>query len=86
MKRFSARRAVLEDLKAKELYRGTKENPMVVPICRCVHLTIVPYICTYYYMTACMYIVADSAHMYIHYSTITDIFSSVVDLKTLWNL
>lgn len=33
MKRFHARTAVLEALKAKNLYRGTTENPMVVPIC-----------------------------------------------------
>ncbi|XP_041480879.1 valine--tRNA ligase-like isoform X2 [Lytechinus variegatus] len=33
MKRFNARRAVLEALKEKDLYRGTKPNPMVVPTC-----------------------------------------------------
>lgn len=33
MKRFEARKAVLEALKGKNLYRGTAENPMVVPIC-----------------------------------------------------
>ena len=33
MKRFDARTAVLEALKAKGLYRETKDNPMVVPIC-----------------------------------------------------
>ncbi|XP_077987163.1 valine--tRNA ligase-like [Glandiceps talaboti] len=33
MKRFDARYAVLEALKEKGLYRDTKENPMVVPIC-----------------------------------------------------
>ncbi|KAK8769975.1 hypothetical protein V5799_013559 [Amblyomma americanum] len=33
MKRFDARRAVLEALKEKGLYRDTKDNPMVVPIC-----------------------------------------------------
>ncbi|XP_071489164.1 valine--tRNA ligase-like [Diadema antillarum] len=33
MKRFNARRAVLDSLKEKDLYRGTKPNPMVVPIC-----------------------------------------------------
>ncbi|RWS27928.1 valine--tRNA ligase-like protein [Leptotrombidium deliense] len=33
MKRFDARRAVLEELKKKNLYRETKENPMVVPVC-----------------------------------------------------
>ncbi|KAK3087210.1 hypothetical protein FSP39_003149 [Pinctada imbricata] len=33
MKRFDARKAVLEALKEKKLYRETKENPMVVPIC-----------------------------------------------------
>jgi len=36
MKRFDARSAVLQALQDKGLYRGTKENPMVVPICRCV--------------------------------------------------
>ncbi|XP_035683587.1 valine--tRNA ligase-like isoform X1 [Branchiostoma floridae] len=33
MKRFHARKAVLEALKEKDLYRGTKDNPMVVPTC-----------------------------------------------------
>ncbi|XP_030852939.1 valine--tRNA ligase [Strongylocentrotus purpuratus] len=33
MRRFDARRAVLEALKEKDLYRGTKPNPMVVPTC-----------------------------------------------------
>lgn len=34
LKRFDARRLVLEALKEKGLYRDVKENPMVVPICR----------------------------------------------------
>jgi len=33
MKRFDARKAVLEELTNKGLYRETKDNPMVVPIC-----------------------------------------------------
>ena len=33
MKRYDARKAVLEALKQKGLYRETKENPMVVPVC-----------------------------------------------------
>lgn len=33
MKRFDARKAVLAALEKKGLFRGTKENPMVVPIC-----------------------------------------------------
>lgn len=33
MKRFHARRAVIEKLKEKKLYVETKDNPMVVPIC-----------------------------------------------------
>ena len=33
MKRFHARKAVLEALKEKGLYRGTANNPMVVPTC-----------------------------------------------------
>ncbi|KAK3767320.1 hypothetical protein RRG08_050870 [Elysia crispata] len=33
MKRFDARTAVLEALKEKGLYRGTKDNPMVIPTC-----------------------------------------------------
>ena len=37
MKRFDARAAVLQALKDKGLYRDTKENPMVVPICRYIH-------------------------------------------------
>ena len=39
MKRFDARKAVLEALKEKSLYKETKENAMVVPVCRlvCTH-------------------------------------------------
>lgn len=33
MKRFDARKAVLKALQEKDLYRGTKDNPMVVPMC-----------------------------------------------------
>lgn len=33
MKRFDARKAVLEALKQKNLYCETVDNPMVVPIC-----------------------------------------------------
>lgn len=33
LKRFHARKSVLEELKKKGLYRDCKENPMVVPIC-----------------------------------------------------
>ncbi|XP_066470749.1 valine--tRNA ligase [Tiliqua scincoides] len=33
MKRFDARRAVLEALKNKGLFREVKDNPMVVPVC-----------------------------------------------------
>ena len=33
MKRFDARKAVIEALKDKSLYVETKDNPMVVPIC-----------------------------------------------------
>ncbi|KAK7094600.1 valine--tRNA ligase-like [Littorina saxatilis] len=33
MKRFDARKAVLKALQDKGLYRGTKDNPMVVPMC-----------------------------------------------------
>uniref|UniRef100_A0A131XVK0 Valine--tRNA ligase n=1 Tax=Ixodes ricinus TaxID=34613 RepID=A0A131XVK0_IXORI len=33
MRRFDARKAVLESLKERGLYRDTKDNPMVVPIC-----------------------------------------------------
>ena len=33
-KRFDARKAVLEALKQKGLYRGSVDNPMVVPICQ----------------------------------------------------
>lgn len=33
MRRFDARRAVLEALRQRGLYRGTRDNPMVVPIC-----------------------------------------------------
>ena len=33
MPRFKARTAVLDALKTKGLYRETKDNPMVVPVC-----------------------------------------------------
>ena len=33
MPRFDARKAVLEALTTKGLYRETKDNPMVVPVC-----------------------------------------------------
>ena len=33
MKRFDARKAVLQALKDNGLYRDTKDNPMVVPMC-----------------------------------------------------
>ncbi|ELT91500.1 hypothetical protein CAPTEDRAFT_153512 [Capitella teleta] len=33
MRRFDARKAVLEALKEKDLYRDTADNPMVVPMC-----------------------------------------------------
>lgn len=33
MKRFDARKAVLAALKEQGLYRETKDNPMVVPMC-----------------------------------------------------
>ena len=33
MKRFEARKQVLQALKEKGLYRETKDNPMVVPMC-----------------------------------------------------
>jgi len=33
MKRFEARKAVLEALKEKMLFREIKDNPMVVPVC-----------------------------------------------------
>ena len=34
MKRFDARKAVLEALKEKGLYKEIKEHAMVVPVCR----------------------------------------------------
>ena len=33
MKRFEARVEVIKALTEKGLYRGTQDNPMVVPIC-----------------------------------------------------
>lgn len=33
MKRFNARKAVLQELTAKKLFVEVKDNPMVVPIC-----------------------------------------------------
>lgn len=34
LKRFDARKQVIEALKLKRLFRGITDNPMVVPICR----------------------------------------------------
>lgn len=34
MKRFDARKKVIEELKTLGLYRGEKDNQMIVPICR----------------------------------------------------
>jgi len=39
MKRFHARVAVVAALKELGLYIETKDNPMQIPICRCVVLT-----------------------------------------------
>lgn len=47
MKRFEARKAVLEALKDKGLYIETKENPMVVPICRCFIIRILFVYCNF---------------------------------------
>jgi len=33
VKRFTARKKIIEALKAKGLYRDTVDNPMVVPVC-----------------------------------------------------
>ena len=43
MKRFHARKVVLEALKEKGLYKETKENQMVVPICRYVCACVATY-------------------------------------------
>ena len=48
MKRFDARTAVLQALKDKGLYRDTKENPMVVPICRYAQIYILRSYCNIY--------------------------------------
>lgn len=37
MKRFHARVEVVKKLKELGLYIETKDNPMPIPICRCVH-------------------------------------------------
>lgn len=37
MKRFEARKAVLQALKDKGQFKEIKDNPMVVPVCRSVH-------------------------------------------------
>jgi valyl-tRNA synthetase len=34
MKRFDARKEVVEDLKRRNLFRGTKSHSMAIPICR----------------------------------------------------
>lgn len=34
MKRFDARKAVIEELKAKGLYKDSKDHTMAVPVCR----------------------------------------------------
>ena len=41
MKRFHARVAVVQALKDLGLYVETKDNPMQIPICRCVQVAIV---------------------------------------------
>ena len=51
MLRFEARKAVMAALKEKGLFRDLKENPMVVPICRCVCV----YMCAYMCVHACVY-------------------------------
>lgn len=33
MKRFDARKSIIEHLKKLNLYRETTDNPMIVPIC-----------------------------------------------------
>lgn len=40
LKRFDARKQVLDALKKNGLFRGVKENEMIVPICRCIFLVI----------------------------------------------
>lgn len=37
MKRFHARVAVIKELQAAGLYIETKDNPMTIPVCRCVN-------------------------------------------------
>lgn len=34
MKRFDARKAVLQALKGRDQFKEIKDNPMVVPVCR----------------------------------------------------
>jgi hypothetical protein len=39
MKRFEARKAVLQALKDRGQFKESKDNPMVVPVCRCVTIS-----------------------------------------------
>ena len=57
MKRFDARDAVVEALKKKGFYRGEKENPMVVPICRCgcLFVCLCVCVCVWVYVCVCVF-------------------------------
>ena len=44
MKRFDARKAVMDALKEKGLYRDKKDNAMVVPVCRFIFLYVFHFI------------------------------------------
>ena len=39
MKRFEARKAVLQALKDRGQFKESKDNPVVVPVCRCVTIS-----------------------------------------------
>ena len=40
MKRFHARVEVVKKLKELGLYIEAKDNPMQIPVCRCVHIVV----------------------------------------------
>ena len=77
MKRFDARKAVLKALQDKGLYRGTKDNPMVVPMCRlawcvCVCTRVCMYMCVCLHAHKCTWVhvcvqmCISEVHMYVY--------------------
>ena len=61
MKRFDARKAVLKALEERGLYRGTVDNPMVVPICSRSKDVVEPMLKPQWYVR-CDQMAADATH------------------------